>query len=109
MSDMKIKKICTKGIITFCTCLIISIALSDNLFAQHLKINFSNTPLKTVLKAVTEQSGYNFVYSDAVKVAVEQKVTCSIEKMPPTEKHLLKTKLKHSSRNCSKGQISPIR
>lgn len=80
MSDMKIKKICTKGIISFCTCLIISIALSDNLFAQHLKINFSNTPLKTVLKAVTEQSGYNFVYSDAVKVAVEQKVTCSIEK-----------------------------
>ena len=80
MSDIKIKKICTKGIISLCTCLIISIALSDNLFAQHLKINFSNTPLKTVLKAVTEQSGYNFVYSDAVKAAVEQNVTCSIEK-----------------------------
>ena len=80
MSDMKIKRFGTKGIVSFCVCLLICIALSNNLSAQHLKINYSNTPLKTVLKTVTEQSGYSFVYSDAVKAAVEQKVTCSIEK-----------------------------
>lgn len=103
MSDMKIKKICTKGIITFCTCLIISIALSDNLFAQHLKINFSNTPLKTVLKAVTEQSGYNFVYSDAVKVAVEQKVTCSIEKNATNGKTFTQDEIKTLLSQLLKG------
>ncbi len=103
MSDMKIKKICTKGIITFCTCLIISIALSDNLFAQHLKINFSNTPLKTVLKAVTEQSGYNFVYSDAVKVAVEQKVTCSIEKNATNGKTFTQDEIKTLLSQLFKG------
>lgn len=100
---MKIKKICTKGIITFCTCLIISIALSDNLFAQHLKINFSNTPLKTVLKAVTEQSGYNFVYSDAVKVAVEQKVTCSIEKNATNGKTFTQDEIKTLLSQLLKG------
>lgn len=94
MSDIKIKSLCTRGIVSFCACLLISIALSNNLFAQHLRISYNNTPLKTVLKTVTEQSGYSFVYSDAVKATVEQKVTCSIEKHAANGKSFTQNEIK---------------
>ena len=103
MFYMKIKRICRQGIISLCACLIISIALSDNLSAQHLRINYSNTPLKTVLKTLTEQSGYIFVYSDAVKAAVEQKVTCSIEKNAANGKTFTQNEIKSILSQLLKG------
>ncbi len=37
------------------------------LAAQQIKLSFKQTPIKTILKEVTAQTGYNFVYSDALK------------------------------------------
>jgi len=34
--------------------------------AQEIKVNFKDAPLKTILKEITQQSGYNFVYRDAL-------------------------------------------
>ncbi len=36
------------------------------LAAQKVNINFKQTPLKTVINEVSRQTGYNFVYSDAL-------------------------------------------
>ena len=33
-------------------------------YAQNLKLDFNNAPLKEVLAAITKESGYNFVYSE---------------------------------------------
>ncbi|MEG0519132.1 MAG: SusC/RagA family TonB-linked outer membrane protein [Bacteroidales bacterium] len=41
--------------------------ISLNLGAQNISINYKDTPIKTILKDVTHQSGYTFVYSDALK------------------------------------------
>lgn len=41
--------------------------VSLNLGAQNISINYKDTPIKTILKDVTRQSGYTFVYSDALK------------------------------------------
>lgn len=42
--------------------------------AQNININYQQTPIKTILKDVTRQSGYTFVYSDALK-AVEKRIS----------------------------------
>lgn len=39
---------------------------SNNITAQNISISFKNTPIKAVLDEVTKQTGYNFVYSDAL-------------------------------------------
>lgn len=44
--------------------------------AQQLNFDFKETQLKQILKKVTEQSGYNFVYSDTLKV-INTKVNAS--------------------------------
>lgn len=44
-------------------CLGLSLTLSSS---EH-KCQFKNTPIKVVLKEITRQSGYTFVYSDALK------------------------------------------
>lgn len=46
---------------------IIALCFSTALFAQGVNISFKNTPIKTVLREVTVQTGYNFAYSDALK------------------------------------------
>ena len=45
--------------------------------AQQINLQFKDTPLKTILKELTAQSGYSFAYSDALK-QVNEKVTCNI-------------------------------
>jgi len=45
--------------------------------AQQIKLNFTNAPLKTVLNALSHQSGYSFAYSDAL-TQVDEKISCSI-------------------------------
>lgn len=35
--------------------------------AQNISINYNDTPIKTILKELSKQSGYTFVYSDALK------------------------------------------
>jgi TonB-linked SusC/RagA family outer membrane protein len=46
----------------------------SSLEAQNITINFKDTPIKSILKEVTRQSGYTFVYSDLLK-EVENKIT----------------------------------
>lgn len=47
--------------------IVFCLGLSLTLSAQNISVNFKNTPIKVVLKEITRQSGYNFVYSDALK------------------------------------------
>ena len=42
-------------------------AASFSLQAQNIRIEYKDTPIKTILKSITLQSGYTFVYSDALK------------------------------------------
>jgi len=46
---------------------------SSELSAQKIELNFKDTPLMTVLKEITRQTGYDFVYSNALK-AVDKKI-----------------------------------
>lgn len=46
---------------------LILIGVSLSLFAQRVNISYSNTQIKTILKEIGRQSGYTFVYSDALK------------------------------------------
>ena len=48
------------------------------LYAQQIKLSFKDTPLKTVLKEITRQSGYSFAYSDAFAQDANTNVTCEI-------------------------------
>ncbi len=43
-------------------------------FAQDINLNYRETPIKTILKEITGQTGYSFVYSDAIK-ELDKKVT----------------------------------
>ena len=52
------------------------------LYAQQLNFDFKDTQLKVVLKKVTEQTGYDFVYSDALK-AIDSKVSVSTKSETP--------------------------
>lgn len=55
--------------------------------AQQLKLSYSNTPLKSVLKEITNQTGYTFAYSDALK-QVNTNITCEINSNEPIQKVL---------------------
>ncbi len=41
---------------------------TTTMFAQKLNFELKNTPLKSILKTITQQSGYDFVYSDLLKL-----------------------------------------
>ena len=47
-------------------------------YAQNIKLSYKDTPLKTVLKEITRQSGYSFAYSDAFAQYANDKVSCEI-------------------------------
>lgn len=55
--------------------------------AQQLKLSCKETPLKTVLKEITRQTGYSFAYSDALK-QVNTSITCNINSNEPIAKVL---------------------
>jgi len=55
---------------------------SASLCAQNLNFNFKNTSLKVVLQKITEQSAYDFAYSDALNVH-EKMVTVSANNEKP--------------------------
>ncbi|MEG0892022.1 MAG: STN domain-containing protein, partial [Bacteroidales bacterium] len=61
------------------------------LHAQQLKLLCKDTPLKTVLKEITKQTGYSFAYSNALK-QVNTNITCDINSNEPINK-VLKTLL----------------
>ncbi|MHC1779612.1 MAG: SusC/RagA family TonB-linked outer membrane protein [Bacteroidales bacterium] len=52
----------------------IFILFCNEISAQKININFKDTPLKTILSEVNRQTGYDFVYSNALK-AINEKVT----------------------------------
>ena len=54
---------------------------SLNLSAQQITLNYSKTPLKTVLKAIEKQCGFTFVYSNALE-GINDRVNISTNKEP---------------------------
>lgn len=48
-------------------------------YAQQIKIQYKETPLKEVLKEITRQSGYSFAYSDAFSSHADGKVSCNLQ------------------------------
>jgi TonB-linked SusC/RagA family outer membrane protein len=46
--------------------------------AQHVKLKFTDAPLVTILKEITNQSGYNFVYPEPI-VSKETKISFTYE------------------------------
>ena len=57
--------------------LVVSLFVCIGANAQQIKLNFTSTPLKSVLKELHDQSGYSFAYSNDLK-QVNNKVTCNI-------------------------------
>ena len=41
---------------------------SFELLAQNVKFSFKNTPIKTILVEVSEQTGFKFIYSNALDI-----------------------------------------
>ncbi len=58
--------------------LLIVLSTSVKLDAQQVKLKFTDTPLSTILKEITKQTGYNFVYSEPI-VSRESKVSFNYE------------------------------
>ena len=63
---------------------IVFLSMVATLYAQSLNFDFKDTQLKVVLKKVTEQTGYDFVYSDALKV-IDQKVNAASKNETPEQ------------------------
>lgn len=63
---------------------IVFLSMVATLYAQSLNFDFKDTQLKVVLKKVTEQTGYDFVYSDALK-AIDQKVNAASKNETPEQ------------------------
>lgn len=57
------------------TCILAACLISLNSFAQQINFNFKDVPLKTILKEVTLQTGYTFVYSDALSDIISRKAS----------------------------------
>lgn len=53
---------------------VVCFGLVSSLWAQDINLNYRGTPIKTILKEITKQTGYSFVYSDAIK-ELDQKVS----------------------------------
>ncbi len=63
---------------------IVFLSMVATLYAQSLNFDFKDTQLKVVLKKVTEQTGYDFVYSDALK-AIDRKVNAASKNETPEQ------------------------
>lgn len=64
---MNLKTI-VKRLRSFTLLCVISLVFSGYITAQNVTLNAKNTPLKSVLKEITSQTGFEFAYSDALKV-----------------------------------------
>lgn len=56
----------TQVLLKLFTVILLILFFNVDLSAQKININFKDTPLKTVIKEVSRQTGFNFVYSDAL-------------------------------------------
>ena len=84
----------------------VALCFSANLFAQQVNINFENTPIKTILKEITTQTGYNFVYSDALK-SLDKQISVSYSSTNQPIDNLLKkifegTDIIYSIKDCKR-------
>lgn len=57
-----------KRLKSFALLCVLSLVFGGQLWAQNVTVSASNVPLKNVLKEITQQTGYEFAYSDALKV-----------------------------------------
>ncbi|PKO99110.1 MAG: SusC/RagA family TonB-linked outer membrane protein [Bacteroidetes bacterium HGW-Bacteroidetes-8] len=65
-----------KALLRLLPFLAIFILFCNDISAQKININFKDTPLKNILTEVNRQTGYDFVYSNAL-TAINDKVTIS--------------------------------
>jgi TonB-linked SusC/RagA family outer membrane protein len=56
--------------------------LTTVLYGQKLNFSFVDTPVETILKKISEQTDYQFVYSDALS-AIKSKMTVSVNDEDP--------------------------
>lgn len=70
-------------------CVLFLFISSVSMNAQQVKMHFTDVPLTTILEAITNQTGYRFVYSDALKV-INEKKTFSIDAANQPLKEVLK-------------------
>lgn len=61
-------KTMVKRLKSFTLLCVISLVFSGYITAQSVTLSVKNTPLKSVLKEITRQTGFEFAYSDALKV-----------------------------------------
>ncbi len=85
---MNLKKASVTTIRRMLLLFVLFFCLSLKLPAQEVKLNFKNTPLKTVLKEVSEQTGYKFVYSSAL-TTVNDEISISYESTNVSIENLL--------------------
>lgn len=50
-----------------------------NAYAQKLNLDFKQTPVSSILKEISKQTGYNFVYTNVLKEQISQKVDFSYQ------------------------------
>ena len=77
-------KVITRRLRYLTALVLVFLSMSALLNAQQLQLDFQNTPLKAVLKVITAQTGYDFVYSDALK-NIDAKVTVSSKNEKPEQ------------------------
>ncbi len=65
-----------KALLRLLSLVTIFILFCNVVYAQKIEINFKDTPLKNILAEVNRQTGYDFVYSNAL-TAINDKVTIS--------------------------------
>lgn len=66
----------TQTLLRLFSVIVLIIFFNVELAAQKVNINFKNTPLKSVINEVSRQTGYNFVYSDAL-TAINDSISIS--------------------------------
>lgn len=52
--------------------LILIFLVCANVYAQKISLHFKDTPISVILKEITRQTGYDFVYSNALKEVAER-------------------------------------
>lgn len=52
--------------------LILIFLICANVYAQKISLHFKDTPISVILKEITRQTGYDFVYSNALKEVAER-------------------------------------
>lgn len=51
---------------------VLCFVVTTNVYAQKVNLKFKDTPISTILKEITRQTGYTFVYSNALKEVSEK-------------------------------------